>query len=380
MTGPTAPSTHITGLFPELLGVGGVQEAGRLTSLALHQIACHRDWSATFASLNDPSGPQELVVADQIVPMHGFSRSKAKFIGAAIRSARAARGANHIIIAGHPNLAPIAVLLQKTFHHARAIVMAHGVEVWQSLPLARRSALRAAQLVTGPSTDTVQKLNAVQHVASSRTRLLPWPLNPDFLRLTAATGLNLPVNLPGAKIILTIGRAAASEQYKGTDDLIRAVANLQPEVPDLHMISVGGGDDLARLREVAVDSGVSSKVHFLEGLSRAELAACYAAAAVFAMPSAGEGFGIVFLEAMAFGKPVIAAACGGALDLVKDGVNGLLVPPRDPSALTVALRRLLQDDTTRSALGARGAAIVRQKYAFDSFEAFLQGLLEECVT
>lgn len=379
MTASAAHSTHITGLFPELLGVGGVQEAGRLASLALHQIARRRGWSVSFASLNDPSGPQECSIDGNAIPVQGFARAKIKFIRAAIRSARAADGARHIILAGHPNLAPIAVWLQKMSPRARAIVMAHGVEVWQPLPLVRRAAIRAARLVTGPSSHTIRKLLDAQRVASSRTRLLPWPLNPEFLRLTPRTDLPLPTHFPQGKIILTIGRAAASEQYKGTDDLIRAVAQLQFEMPDLHLVSVGAGDDLARLQKVASESGASSRAHFLQRLSREDLAACYARADVFAMPSAGEGFGIVFLEAMAFAKPVIAAGCGGALDLVQDGVNGLLVPPRDPAALTITLRALLQDEPLRSTLGANGASMVREKHRFDAFEATLERLLEECV-
>lgn len=378
MTASAARSTRITGLFPELLGVGGVQEAGRLTSLALRRIARRRGWSASFAGLNDPLGPQTFTIADQTITFEGFSRTKSKFTWAAISSARAAHGANHIIIAGHPNLAPIAVWLQKISPCARAVVMAHGVEVWQPLPLVRRAAIRAADRVTGPSTDTLDKLGSVQRVSSSRTRLLPWPINPDFLRLTAQTDLPLPSGLPQGKIVLTIGRAASSEQYKGTDDLIRAVVQLQSEMPELYLIAVGGGDDLARLQRLAGESGASQKVHFLQRLSREQLAACYARADVFAMPSAGEGFGIVFLEAMAFGKPVIAAACGGALDLVQDGVNGLLVPPRDCAALTASLLHLMQDERLRSELGANGARTVQEKYPFDIFEANVERLLEEC--
>jgi phosphatidyl-myo-inositol dimannoside synthase len=376
---PAAHSTHITGLFPELLGVGGVQEAGRLTSLALYQIACRHGWSASIASLNDPSGPQEFSIVGNAIPLHGFARAKIRFIRAAVRSARTAQGAKHIIVAGHPNLAPIAVWMQKMSPRARAIVMAHGVEVWQPLPLIRRAAIKAARLVTGPSTDTIQKLVGVQRVASPNARLLPWPLNPDLLRLTTQANLPLPAAFPQGKIILTIGRAAASEQYKGTDDLIRAVAQLDSEMLDLHLVFVGAGDDLARLRKVASESGASRRVHFLQSLSREELAACYARADLFAMPSAGEGFGLVFLEAMAFGKPVIAAACGGVLDLVQDNVNGLLVPPRDSAALTAALCRLLQSESLRSTLGARGASMVQEKYRFDGFERSIYRLLEECV-
>jgi len=116
-------------------------------------------------------------------------------------------------------------------------------------------------------------------------------------------------------------------------------------------------------------------VHFLENLTREEIAACYAQADLFALPSTGEGFGLVFLEAMAFSKAVVGVAWGGATDVVEDGVNGLLVPPHDPGALEQALSRLLGDESLRKQVGRRGAEIVRQKYRFDIFQAELETIL-----
>jgi glycosyltransferase involved in cell wall biosynthesis len=116
-------------------------------------------------------------------------------------------------------------------------------------------------------------------------------------------------------------------------------------------------------------------VHFLENLSREEVAACYARSDLFALPSTGEGFGLVFLEAMAFSKAVVGVACGGTTDVVEDGVNGLLVPPRDGGALVRSLERLLRDELLRTQLGRRGAEIVRLKYQFDAFQADLETIL-----
>jgi glycosyltransferase involved in cell wall biosynthesis len=123
---------------------------------------------------------------------------------------------------------------------------------------------------------------------------------------------------------------------------------------------------------------VANQVHFLENLSREQIAACYASAEIFALPSTGEGFGLVFLEAMAFSKPVVAAAAGGATDVIEDGINGLLVPPRDTGQLAQALGRLLNDEALRAELGRRGAEMVRQMYQFEVFRAELERLLGEC--
>lgn len=144
------------------------------------------------------------------------------------------------------------------------------------------------------------------------------------------------------------------------------------------MVAVGGGDDLPRLQKLAADLGVADGVHFLAGLTREQIAACYSRADVFALPSTGEGFGLVFLEAMAFAKPVVGAACGGTTDVVEDGVNGLLVPPRDTQGLVQALGRLLGDGALCAELGRRGAESVQQKYAFAVFQAELEKILGEC--
>jgi len=244
------------------------------------------------------------------------------------------------------------------------------------LPSLKWSALSHADLILGPSADTVQKLIEVQDLPPDRIRKLPWPLSPKFLSMADSSArLPLPQAFPQGRIVLTVGRWAASERYKGLDDLIHATAILLGSISSLHLVAVGQGDDLPRLQKVAMDAGIADRVHFLNCLSGGELAACYAHADVFAMPSSGEGFGLVFLEAMAFAKPVIGAACGGTTDLVEHGVNGLLVPPGDTQKLVAALDSLLGNDSFSARLGRRGAQLVREKYTFETFERELEHIL-----
>jgi glycosyltransferase involved in cell wall biosynthesis len=259
----------------------------------------------------------------------------------------------------------------------RTVVMSHGIEVWQPLPMFRRRALARASAVLGPSTDTTERLVTVQGLAKQKVHKLAWPVSPAFLRLADAPHrLITPAAFPAAPVVLTVGRWVAAERYKGLDDLIRAIAQIRAEFTNVNLVAVGSGDDLPRLRKVAADSEVEDRVHFLENLSREELAACYSRADIFALPSSGEGFGLVFLEAMAFSKPVIAAASAGAMDVVEDDVNGLMVPAGDSERLAGALRRLLCDASLRERLGRQGAATVRQKYRFDLFQRELAAILE----
>ncbi|HEY6903703.1 MAG TPA: glycosyltransferase family 4 protein [Candidatus Acidoferrales bacterium] len=371
---------RIIGLFPDLIGVGGIQEAGRLTAAALDEIARKHDWRADFLSLNDSPGKNLLRVGEREIDVRGFGRAKMRFVLSGMADARAGRdAAAGAIVALHPNLALPARWIQRTVRSMKTIVICHGVEVWKPLPRLRRRALAAANLVLAPSNDTIRKLIAAQGVPQEKIRKLPWCLSPSFLAMADDQG-KLPEmpDFPQGRIVLTVGRWAASERYKGVDLLIGAITRLRETHPDLHLVAVGSGDDLPRLRALAGSLGVSGVTHFFENLSREEIAACYARADLFALPSTAEGFGLVFLEAMAFSKAVVGAAAGGSVDVIEDGVNGLLVPANDPERLAQALDRLLRDEALRWELGRRGAEIVRQKFQFSTFRDELGHILTDC--
>ncbi len=364
----------IVGLFPGLASVGGIQMAGRQTAAALASIASERGSSCEFLSLNDANGEHEAAVGGLRFKYRGFARSKSRFILAALGLARTRPD---VIFAAHPNLAPITVAMRVLARQAQIIVGTHGIEVWQPLPALRRKALRSASMVLAPSSDTARRLTSVQGVPVENIRRLPWPLDLDFLNLAnSPDGLPRPSQFSHGRIVLSVGRWAASERYKGADLLIHAVSELTREFSDLHLVLVGEGDDLPRLQKLALAANALDNVHFISGLSRDELAACYAACDIFALPSTGEGFGLVFLEAMAFQKPVIGTALGGIPDLVEEGVTGILVDPINPSSLPGALRALLSDDDLRLRMGQRAGEVVRARHGFECFRATLAGYCE----
>ena len=121
-------------------------------------------------------------------------------------------------------------------------------------------------------------------------------------------------------------------------------------------------------------------MRFLHGLTQDELFACYANCQVFALPSRAEGFGFVYLEAMACGKPVIGGAHGGALDVIEDGVTGYLVPHGDIERLSRALESLLADPVRAAQMGAQGKDRLAQKFSFEKFRIQLTHLLEGVLT
>lgn len=366
-------------LFPQLTGHGGIQLASRETAAALDEIACATGFSYTFLSLNDPPGVETLSFGGRQVCFRGFGRNKMAFSLIVMRLARRlARDIPTIIVAFHPNLGPLAQWAARFSPNAKVIVVSHGVDVCQPLSRARRRALIQAMMVIGPSTFTCEALCKTQGVPQRKTRLLHWALNSAMQELAnSKAGLSLPAGFPQGRVILSVARWSSSERYKGADDLISAVAALRQEIYDLKLVLAGGGDDIPRLKELVSASGAKDCVHFLGDISDGELGASYARADIFSLPSTGEGFGFVFLEAMAFGKPVIAASAGGATDIVKNNVNGLLVPPGDLPALKDSLSRLLRYDSLRIRLGLKAEETVRRDFSFSSFVGRVKALLQE---
>jgi phosphatidyl-myo-inositol dimannoside synthase len=364
----------IIGLFPGLTSVGGVQLAGRQTAAALSAIAKAHGWQCIFLSLNDARGQHDGCVAGIPFRFIGFARRKPVF---ALKALKLARGRPKAIFAAHPNLAPIVSMMKAVSKDARTIIGAHGVEVWQPLPAIRRKMLRRADIVVAPSSDTVKRLVGVQGVSEGRMRRLPWPLDPEFAEFARCPDkLARPKEFPMGQVVLSVGRWAANERYKGADLLIQSVAELSRDFPELGLVLVGSGDDLPRLRELARSSGVEDQVHFFTEISRKELAGCYAGADIFALPSTGEGFGLVFLEAMAFGKAVIGANAGGIPDLVENGRDGFLIEPTK-KGVSAALKRLLSDPQLKARLGVQGRRRVNSEFTFAVFQKRLSVVVDE---
>ncbi|GAA0805870.1 glycosyltransferase [Spirilliplanes yamanashiensis] len=163
---------------------------------------------------------------------------------------------------------------------------------------------------------------------------------------------------PGRPRILSVGRFV---ERKGFLDLVRAL----PAVPGAECVIVGGvpGDPLAgRLRELAAELGVADRLRLVGAVKPGDMARWYRSADVLAATPWYEPFGLTPLEAMACGVPVVGTAVGGLRDTVVDGLTGDLVPPRDPRALGLALRRLLRDPVRRLAYGSAALDRARNCY------------------
>jgi glycosyltransferase involved in cell wall biosynthesis len=154
---------------------------------------------------------------------------------------------------------------------------------------------------------------------------------------------------PRATLVTCVARLT---KQKGLFDLLRAMSRLREAAPDARLLIVGRGELNAKLRGVVSLLGLESVVRFL-GFRR-DIRRLLSASDLLVLPSHWEGFGLVLLEAMAVGIPVVGTRVGAIPEVVADGETGLLVPPRDPDALATGLVRLLRHPDTAAEMGLAG--------------------------
>ena len=245
------------------------------------------------------------------------------------------------------------------------MVTSHGTDLFllRKLPILRLLARRVfarASVVTTVSHALAGELPALD-VESSRVHVAPMPLDLETFGSDAA-----PFAERDREHVLFVGRLSAQ---KGTDDLLRAIAELAPTRPSIRLTVIGDGTERGRLEAAARDLGITDRVTFRGSLDTREVAQSYRTASVLAVPStvgaAGEreGFGLVAVEAMLSGLPVVATSTGGLVDIVRDGDTGLLVNAGDPHALSHALTRVLSHPIAAQAMAERAREDAVQRFA-----------------
>ncbi|HSM13159.1 MAG TPA: glycosyltransferase, partial [Thermoanaerobaculia bacterium] len=160
------------------------------------------------------------------------------------------------------------------------------------------------------------------------------------------------------------------------DELIELWPELVTRVPEARLVVIGDGDDRARLVAKAELSATFPSMVFLDGVDAATLSELYRRAAILALPSRGEGFGLVLLEAMAAGIPCVALEGTAPAEIVRDRETGLLVPDGDRAALLDALVTLLADPELRARLGSAGRERYEREFTFEAFERRFVPLLD----
>jgi phosphatidylinositol alpha-1,6-mannosyltransferase len=275
------------------------------------------------------------------------------------------------------------------------VVMAYALEIRapRMQRLARWTLRRAARVVT---ISEFTKRAVIGHGVESDRIAVMHPgaaFVPTFARFASygpSTGLRAIPSMSRdggqaeSPIILTVARLG--ELYKGHDMLIRALPLVRAKQPGVRYVIAGDGPLRPYLERLAASLGVADSVVFAGAVPDDELRDWYRRATVFAMLSresaedgGAEGYGLAFIEAGAWGKPVVAGNSGGIPDAVIDGVTGLLVPPTNVAAIADALVRVLADPQLAARLGAQGRERALNELSWPNFTAAFECTLTAAV-
>lgn len=242
----------------------------------------------------------------------------------------------------------------------RLVLSVHGTDIlrWnepETPSLALGLLLRAADLIVAPSRGFLNRCNNA--LASFPARRLVIHNGTDVAELEAAQWT--PANEAETPFVLTVG---SLDEWKGLDVLIQAMALLRDAGVTVRLVLAGEGPLRFELERLTRELGLQQQVRFLGQQPRSSVARLFNDCTVFVLASRFETFGLVVLEALACGKAVVGTRVDGILEIVDDGINGLLVEPEDAVALAAAIHRLLGDAALRERLGEAGRIRVKERF------------------
>ena len=242
-----------------------------------------------------------------------------------------------LIVCAHINLLPLAFLASR-LSRAPLVMLLYGIEAWSPTPSALSNYLVRKVMSDAAISEVTQR----RYRSWARTRAKGYIL-PNAIRLedyamgAPDPNLERAYGLEGRTVLMTLGRLVAVERQKGFDEVVDVLPQLAKDIPDVLYLIVGEGPDRARLEQRAREKGVGDRVVFTGFVPEEQKAALYRSADAYVMPSRGEGFGFVVLEALATGVPAVGSTLDGTREALRDGMLGSLVDPGDANALRAAI-------------------------------------------
>jgi len=317
---------------------GGIQKMTRTLGYSLYKIALRNNWDFKMISAYDANKHlmPEYLPAEAF---KGFNTNRVKFVIKALQQA----AKSDIVILSHINLSIIGVLIKIINPKCQVWLIAHGIEVWRPLWLFKKALLSRCDKIICVSNFTKQQM-------------ISWhKVNPNIctvLNNVVDLFMSFPVifekpphllnkyNLTGDEpIIFTLTRLAATEQYKGHEQVISVLNKLKVNFPNIKYILSGkyDADEEVRIKELIKANNAEEQVILTGFIDEKELTDHFLLADLFVLPSKKEGFGIVFIEALACGLPVICGNADGSIDAIRNGELGTAIDVDDLGQLEEAI-------------------------------------------
>lgn len=323
---------------------GGIEKVCRAAGKALYEVATEHQDDALIFSIYD----EQKEVDEKYFPVSifkGFGGKKLPFIWQSLLYGRKSRS----VILSHINLLPVGFLIKLVYPKTKLILIAHGIEVWGAFPLFKKKMLNFVDLFLPVSEFTALKLQSIQNIGSDKISVINNCLDP-FLRKESDKKKEEALRRKYGYtrdnlVLLTLARLKFSEQYKGYDKVLQTIRNIKEQFPLIKYLIVGRYDDQekARLEKIIEEEGIKDAVSFAGFVDEEELSSHFNISDLYIMPSVGEGFGIVFIEALFHGKPVIAGNQDGSVDALGRGAFGVLVNPNKGEEIEKAICDVLKN-------------------------------------
>ncbi|MBU2529693.1 MAG: glycosyltransferase family 4 protein [Elusimicrobia bacterium] len=284
-----------------------------------------------------------------------------------------------IIICGHVNFSPVCLFVNK-FLKIPYFTVTYGLDLWE-ISKFRLLALKSSQAIVSISNYTKGLiLKQLKDYSEKSIFILPCAIDPDKFKPKVKPKYLMDRHKikESDKVILTVSRLSKYDKYKGYDNVILAVKELIVDIPDVKYILGGFGDDIARIKNLIKCNELDDRVMLTGFISDAELIDYYNLCDIFVMPSKKEGFGIVFIEALACGKPVIAGNKDGSVDALLNGKIGTLIDPDNVEEISQAILNIFTENTDSSLINPKYLRNnVIENFGFKKFKEKLNRIIEE---
>jgi glycosyltransferase involved in cell wall biosynthesis len=354
-------------LVPDLFGPpGGIARYSRLVTRALCESGCVQLLDVVALWDTDHTAIDSRYLFGTRLSYTASGGHRAAFIQAAVGSLQHQR--YDVLISALVGLSPLMFVPSIRNSGARRVTFIYGVDAWNRLPWHKRAAVRRSDVVISNSEYTARRAADANALDASRLKLLYGCLDPELESGSNEAASRAPrrarAAFPG-RTIVTVSRLAAGED-KGHVAVLRALPRILCQVPDLHYVVVGDGSFRTQLEGLARSLGVAHRTHFVGSVSDAEVAWYLDSSEAFVMPSRIEGFGLVFLEALAHGLPVIAGTHDAAHEVLGPDA-AVLVDTDDVPQVAEAVVQVLADAELRRRLVAAGRRRLDAKFRYPSF-------------
>jgi glycosyltransferase involved in cell wall biosynthesis len=318
---------------------GGIEKVNRIVGKALYENGYDVKIFASYdVNKND----------DRYFPsaiFSGFKGNKIKFTLESIK----AGVKNDIVILSHINLIIVGYLIKLLSPKTKLVLFAHGIEIWKPLASFKKRMLLKCDRIFAVSTFTNDKLKQLYRIKDHQSVILNNCLDPYLEAPESYDKTGELLSRYGLHnedfVLLTLTRLSSDERYKGYDKVLDSIRELINEYPMLRYLIIGKYDieEKTRMDKLIASMNLKDFVIFTGFIPDEELGSHYALGDLYVMPSLNEGFGIVFIEAMYYGLPVIAGNKDGSSDALLNGKLGILVDPDTTEEISQAIKRIIEN-------------------------------------